>query len=75
MMREPLLKDVLTYALGGSAPERFLECLIRRRALWDEVFRHKLDDFAYELWPERAVWELHVDEEGRLEERRLPMLE
>jgi hypothetical protein len=73
-MKQLELKDVLSYALGGSAPEKFLDHLIRHKACWDEVFWRRIDELAYEFRPDLAVWVLSVDEEGRLHERRLPML-
>lgn len=71
---EAILKDVLEYALG-DAPEGFLKHLIAKRTEWDEVFTAKLDEFAYELWPELARWELSVDDQGKLHERRLPLIQ
>jgi hypothetical protein len=68
------LKEVLTYALGGSAPERFLDHLIARCDLWDGEFWRQLEAFAYELRPELAVWELEVSAGGQLRERRVPLL-
>jgi hypothetical protein len=68
------LKDALTYALGGSAPDGFLEHLIRHRHRWDEEFWRKLELYAYELRPELARWVITVDEEGLLLEERLPVL-
>ena len=69
------LKEVLAYALGGAAPERFLERLVTHKADWDEEFAERLEALAYELRPDLAQWELKVDEQGRLRERRLPLLE
>lgn len=68
------LKEVLSYALGGSAPERFVERLVTRRE-WDGEFAARLEALAYELRPDLAVWEIGVDEQGRLVERRVPLLE
>lgn len=69
------LKEVLSYALGGSAPERFVERLVTRREAWDSEFRARLEVLAYELRPDLAVWEVHVDGRGQLTERRVPLLE
>lgn len=69
------LQEVLTYALGGSAPERFVERLVNHQDSWDEEFAARLEALAYELRPDLAQWELVVDEHGRLSERRLPLLE
>ena len=69
------LKEVLAYALGGSAPERFLERLVTHKADWDAEFAERLESLAYELRPDLAQWELTVDDQGRLSERRLPLLE
>lgn len=68
------LKEVLTYALGGSVPERFLERLIAYRDAWDEELERHLEELAYELRPDLAVWEVAVDDEGSLYERRAPLL-
>ena len=68
------LREVLSYALGGEAPERFIERLVSRRE-WDSEFAARLEALAYELRPDLAVWEVEVDEQGRLRERRVPLLE
>ncbi|ADI13825.1 hypothetical protein [Truepera radiovictrix] len=73
-MTDADLKEVLTYALGGSAPERFLDHLIAHRDAWDGEFWQRLEAFAYELRPELAVWELEVSACGQLRERRVPLL-
>lgn len=68
------LREVLSYALGGSAPERFVERLVSQRE-WDSEFEARLEALAYELRPDLAVWEVEVDEQGHLKERRVPLLE
>jgi len=68
------LREVLSYALGGSAPERFVERLVARRD-WDDEFRARLEALAYELRPDLAVWEVDVGEQGQLTEHRVPLLE
>ncbi len=65
---------MLSYALGGSAPERFVERLVSQRN-WDGEFAERLEALAYELRPDLAVWEIEVDERGQLRERRVPLLE
>lgn len=69
------LKEVLTYALGGSAPERFVERLVTRRLEWDSEFVARLEALAYEFRPDLAVWELDTDAQGNLTERRVPLLD
>jgi hypothetical protein len=69
------LKEVLSYALGGQAPERFVERLLTRQDAWDEEFAERLEALAYELRPDLAVWEFTVDDAGHLHERRIPLLE
>lgn len=69
------LQEVLSYALGGTAPERFVERLVTRRNVWDSEFAARLEALAYELRPDLAVWELEVDERGQLREKRVPLLE
>ena len=66
-------KEVLSYALCGAAPERFVERLTSCE--WDDEFRARLEALAYELRPDLAVWEVAVDEQGKLLERRVPLLE
>ena len=68
------LREVLSYALGGTAPERFVERLVTRRE-WDSEFAARLEALAYELRPDLAVWEVEIDEQGQLSERRVPLLE
>ena len=65
---------MLSYALCGAAPERFVERLVSSRE-WDDEFRARLEALAYELRPDLAVWEVVVDEQGELTERRVPLLE
>lgn len=69
------VKDVLCYALGGDVPEKFLKRLVEKNASWDNEFRDKLDEYAYEFRPELAIWELDVDRVGKLEEKRLPLID
>ncbi len=68
------LKDAITYALGGDVPESFLDHLVKHSHLWDSEFIRRLDEYAYELYPELAVWEVEVNQENKLMERRLPLL-
>ncbi len=68
------LLEVLDFTLGGSAPPRFLEHLLEHRHLWDAEFWRQLELRAYELRPELAVWELSVDDAGRLREVRQPLV-
>ena len=68
------LKDAITYALGGDVPESFLDHLVKHSHLWDSEFIRRLDEYAYELYPELAVWEVEVTKENKLMERRLPLL-
>lgn len=70
----PDLKEVLAYALGGNVPEGFLEHLIRYQHAWDAEFTRRMNDLAYELRPDLAVWEIVVDEEGQLREYLLPLV-
>lgn len=69
------IKDVLCYALGGDVPEKFLDHLVEKNASWDEEFKGKLDEYAYEFCPELAIWELDIDRQGQLEEKRLPLID
>ena len=69
-----VLKEILAYALGGNVPDSFLEHLIRHREAWDAEFVRRLNDLAYELRPDLAVWEIAADEEGRLYEYLLPLI-
>lgn len=73
-MTDAELKEVLEYALGGFAPRGFLEHIIKHRHAWDAEFRRRIDAYAFELRPDLAVWELEVDDRGRLTEQRLPLL-
>ncbi len=68
------LKDAITYALGGDVPESFLEHLVRHSYLWDNEFILRLDECAYELCPELAIWEIEVSPENQLYEKRLPLI-
>ena len=71
------LKEVLAYVLesgGGSVPDGFLSHLIRHRDAWDAEFTRRVNDLAYELRPDLAVWEIVVDEQGQLHEYLLPLV-
>ena len=68
------LKDAITYALGGDVPETFLDHLVKHSHLWDNKFIDRLDECAYELCPELAIWEIKVTEENKLIEKRLPLV-
>ncbi len=74
MARQPDLKDVLAYALGGDAPDGFLDHLIDHQHRWDDELWRKLDALAYEFRPDLAEWEVSVGDDGTLCERRLPLL-
>ncbi len=68
------LKEVLSYALCGAAPERFVERLVSSPD-WDDEFRARLEALAYEFRPDLAVWEVGVDEQGKVTEKRVPLLD
>ncbi len=68
------LREVLAYALGGNVPEGFLNHLIQHRDAWDVTFVARLNDLAYELRPDLAVWEIVTDDVGRLYEYLLPLV-
>ena len=68
------LREVLSYAFGASVPEAFARRLLEGRSRWDPEFARRLNDLAYELRPDLAVWELTLDDEGRLCERLLPLI-
>lgn len=69
------LREVLSYAVGAPVPEAFAQRLLAKREHWDPEFVRRLNDLAYELRPDLAVWEVEVDEHGVLSERLLPFLE
>ena len=65
------LRELLSYALGTEVPEPFARRLLVRRDDWDDAFRERLEDIAYEFRPDLAVWELRPREGGGWTERRL----
>jgi hypothetical protein len=65
------LDELLVYALGGQVPEAFVSRLVRSRHLWDDEFRRRLEELAFEFRPDLAVWEITTDEDGELVERPL----
>ena len=69
------LKELFSYALGGTVPQGFFDHLLNHRDDWDETYHDTLDSLAYELMPDKAVWELAVAEDGKLRERRLSLLD
>jgi hypothetical protein len=64
------LSELLVYALGGQAPSGFVARLIGSQHLWDDEFRRRLEELAYEFRPDLAIWEIQADEDGVLMERR-----
>ncbi len=71
----PLLQELLSHALGGNVPQSFLEHLVKHRDAWDDTFTAKLDELAYEIRPDLAVWEIKVNRKGDFVEERLPLIE
>lgn len=65
------LRELLVYALGGNAPPGFVDRMLRSRHLWDDEFKRRLEDLAYEFRPDLAEWEISADEDGALVERRI----
>lgn len=70
-----LFCDVLEYALGCSVPTSFAVGLLERRAAWDEEFTQMIHSTAYEFRSELCIWEMGVDAQGQLLERRVPLYE
>lgn len=64
------LRELLVYAFGGQAPPGFVDHLVRYRHLWDDEFKRRLEELAYEFRPDLAVWEIDAGEDGALVERR-----
>lgn len=64
------LDELLVYALGGQAPDGFVRRLVHSRHLWDEEFKRRLEELAYEFRPDLAVWEITTRDDGVLIERR-----
>lgn len=65
------LRELLVYALGGQAPPGFVTHLVRSRHLWDDEFKRRLEELAYEFRPDLAEWEISTGEDGHLTERRV----
>ena len=68
------LQELLIYALCGSVPDTFLARLLECRDRWDHEFARRLDELAYEFRSDLAVWEIAVTPEGKLHERRFPLV-
>jgi hypothetical protein len=68
------LQEVLSYALAAEVPDGFVRHLVNHQHDWDEAFTKRLEELAYELRPDLAVWEITC-EENQLRERRLPIVE
>ena len=64
------LNELLVYALGGQVPEGFVNRLVHSRHLWDEEFKRRLEELAYEFRPDLAIWEITARDDGELVERR-----
>jgi hypothetical protein len=67
------LQEVLSYALAAEVPDGFVRHLVNHQHCWDDAFTQRLDELAYELRPDLAVWEI-TWEGGQLCERRLPIV-
>jgi hypothetical protein len=65
------LRELLVYAFGGQAPIGFVDHLVRSRHLWDEEFKRRLEELAYEFRPDLAEWEITTGADGALVERRI----
>lgn len=73
-MMEPKLKEILEFALGGSVPDGVLNHLLQNRASWDDEFKRKLDELAFEIAPDLATWTITVEPSGQLREERIPFI-
>lgn len=71
----PLLQELLAHALSAEVPDSFLKHLVKHRKNWDDTFKQRIDELAYEIRPDLAVWELYVSKKGELREQRLPLIE
>jgi hypothetical protein len=65
------LRELLDYAFEGRAPIGFVDRLVSARHLWDEEFKRRLEEIAYEFRPDLAEWEISMDADGALVERRI----
>lgn len=65
-------KELFAYMFLGEVPAGFARHLLRHSDRWDEQFRRRVDELAYEFRPDLAVWEISVRHDGRLRARRLP---
>jgi hypothetical protein len=65
------LRELLDYAFEGQAPIGFVDRLVSSRHLWDEEFKRRLEELAYEFRPDLAEWEISMDADGVLVERRI----
>lgn len=67
-------RELFSYAFSGEVPAAFARHLLQHADRWDEEFRQRLEELAYEFRPDLAVWVIKVDDDGGLRERRLPLL-
>jgi hypothetical protein len=65
------LRELLDYAFEGQAPIGFVDRLVSSRHLWDEEFKRRLEELAYEFRPDLAEWEISMGADGALVERRI----
>lgn len=65
-------RDLFAYVFFADVPKPFARHLLQHADRWDDVFRKRLDELAYEFRPDLAVWEVSVAPDGSLGERRLP---
>jgi len=71
----PLFQDLLSHALSADVPDSFLKHLVKHRANWDDTFTRHLDELAYEIRPDLATWEITINQQGKLSEQRMPLVE
>ena len=65
-------RELFAYAFSAEVPKPFARHLLRHADRWDDTFRARIDELAYEFRPDLAVWEIKVAPDGCLGERRLP---
>lgn len=65
-------RDLFAYVFSADVPKGFARHMLSHADRWDDVFRRRLDELAYEFRPDLAVWEVTIGADGSLGERRLP---
>ena len=74
-MSEEDFQELFSFSFEAEVSRELTRRLLERKAVWDDVFIATLEERAYELRPDLAVWQLLVDGQGELQEHRFSLVQ